>query len=209
MAGGSLRTFFFAGAAAATVLRGSATCCLHYKPPDHKAYHAGLCVSIFNNILASSKCSVLPYDIFCGSPLQIHLSVKGCAKCTWAAKDISDFINGSWHWHNNSIWSLWVRRSKRKREREITATKLCGVLKIVKQFSRPATFKSIKIDLFVMRADPFGIPQAWNLREMAVSIRKTERQRLKDDRGKERDERSGVNGRAGERVGKKDNIALI
>lgn len=41
---------------------------------------------------------------------------------------------------------------------------------------------------------------------MGVSIRKTERQRLKDDRGKERDEK-GVSGRARER--KKDNIALI
>lgn len=51
-------------------------------------------------------------------------------------------------------------KERGKREREIIATKLCGVLKIVKQFSRPATFKSIKIDLFVMRADPFGIPQA-------------------------------------------------
>lgn len=49
---------------------------------------------------------------------------------------------------------------KRETESESAATKLCGVLKIVKQFSRPATFKSIKIDLFVMRGDPFGIPQA-------------------------------------------------
>ncbi len=36
-----------------------------------------------------------------------------------------------------------------------------------------------------MRGDPFGISQARNLREMGVSIRKTERQRLKDDRGTE------------------------
>lgn len=53
---------------------------------------------------------------------------------------------------------------------------------------------------------------------MAVSIRKTEGQRLKDDRGKRRDEREGVSGRATARErererrgagGKKDNIALI
>lgn len=45
--------------AAARVLRGSATCCLHYKPLDHQAYHAGLCVSVFNNVSDSSECSIL------------------------------------------------------------------------------------------------------------------------------------------------------
>lgn len=45
-------------------------------------------------------------------------------------------------------------------QRDGCRTKIIGVLKVVKQFSRPATFKSIKIDLFVMRADPFGISQA-------------------------------------------------
>lgn len=34
---------------------------------------------------------------------------------------------------------------------------------------------------------------------MPVSIRKIERQRLKDDRGKERDEKKGVSGRAREK----------
>lgn len=67
-----------------------------------------------------------------------------------------------------------AQKEPQERETEMAATKVYGVLKIVKQFSRPATFKSIKIDLFVMRADPFGLLQAWNLREMAVSIRKTE-----------------------------------
>lgn len=51
------------------------------------------------------------------------------------------------------------RERESERENESATTKLYGVLKIVKQFSRPATFKSIKIDLFVMRVDPFGLPQ--------------------------------------------------
>lgn len=49
--------------------------------------------------------------------------------------------------------------SKEERDREREGKKNL-VLKIVKQFSRPATFKSIKIDLFVMRGGPFGILQA-------------------------------------------------
>lgn len=47
---------------------------------------------------------------------------------------------------------------QRERGRELPQNS--AVLKIVKQFSRPATFKSIKIDLFVMRGDPFGTLQA-------------------------------------------------
>lgn len=48
--------------------------------------------------------------------------------------------------------------TERERGRELPQNS--AVLKIVKQFSRPATFKSIKIDLFVMRGDPFGTLQA-------------------------------------------------
>lgn len=61
-----------------------------------------------------------------------------------------------------------------------------------------------------MRGDPFGISQARNLREMGVSIRKTERQRLKDDRGEEmrKEKESGRVRDGGERK-KKDNIVLI
>lgn len=59
------------------------------------------------------------------------------------------------------------------------------VLKRVGHFLRPATFQSIEIDLFVMKGDPFRILRACNLCEMGVSLRKTGRQRLKNDRGKE------------------------
>lgn len=59
------------------------------------------------------------------------------------------------------------------------------VLKRVGHFSRPATFHSIEIDLFVMKGDPFRILRACNLCEMGVSLRKTGGQRLKNDSGKE------------------------
>lgn len=49
---------------------------------------------------------------------------------------------------------------EKEREKREVPQNLGAVSKIVKQFSRPATFKSIKIDLFVMRGDPFGIPRA-------------------------------------------------
>lgn len=52
-------------------------------------------------------------------------------------------------------------------------------------FSSPATFQSIEIDLFVMKGGPFRILRACNLCEMGVSLRKTGRQRLKNDRRKE------------------------
>lgn len=55
---------------------------------------------------------------------------------------------------------LESERSMEERETERERAQNCRVLKIVKQFSRPATFKSIKIDLFVMRGGPFGILQA-------------------------------------------------
>lgn len=58
------------------------------------------------------------------------------------------------------------------------------VSKRVEHFSRPTTFQSIKIDLFVMKGDPFRILRACNLCEMGVSLRKTGRQRLKNDREK-------------------------
>lgn len=59
------------------------------------------------------------------------------------------------------------------------------VSKRVEHFSRPATFQSIKIDLFVMKGDPFRILRACNLCEMGGSLAKTGRQRLKNDRWKE------------------------
>lgn len=59
------------------------------------------------------------------------------------------------------------------------------VLKRVGHFSRPATFQSIEIDLFVMKGDPFRTLRACNLCEMGVSLRKTGRQRLKNDSRKE------------------------
>lgn len=70
-------------------------------------------------------------------------------------------------------------------EKEGVSSNTCLVLKRVEHFSRPATFQSIKIDLFVMKGDPFRILRACNLCEMGVSLRKTGRQRLKNDRGKE------------------------
>lgn len=121
-------------------------------------------------------------------PLWLILLLSLC-KFTWvwnaggdtrsAVMDISSFIEDLWHRRMKTV----TQKDPRERKRKRAAAKLCRVLKIVKQFQRPATLESIKIDLFVMRGDPFGSPRAWNLCETGVSIRKTGRQRLKDDGG--------------------------
>lgn len=61
-------------------------------------------------------------------------------------------------------------RTKSEEERVSSIARL--VLKRVEHFSRPATFQSIKIDLFVMKGDPFRILRACNLCEMGVSLTK-------------------------------------
>lgn len=82
-------------------------------------------------------------------------------------------------WHKKHDSGGW------KSEEEGVSPNARRVLKRVEHFSTPATFQSIKIDLFVMKGDPFRILRACNLCEMGVSLTKTGRQRLKNDRGKE------------------------
>lgn len=93
--------------------------------------------------------------------------------------DISSDRKNTWCWHKKHDWG------GSKSEEEGVSSNARLVLKRVEHFSRPATFQSIKIDLFVMKGDPFRILRACNLCEMGVSLTKTGRQRLKNDRGKE------------------------
>lgn len=76
-----------------------------------------------------------------------------------------------------------TREAQRVKKREVFFffSIACLVLNRVEHFSRPATFQSAKIDLFVMKGAPFRILRACNLCEMGVSLTKTGRQRLKND----------------------------
>lgn len=71
--------------------------------------------------------------------------------------------------------SIPIQRAKNGWIRE----SFSGSSKVFKQFSRPATLKSITIDLFAMGADPFRLFGAWNLCEEWVYQSETWRDRKK------------------------------